>query len=83
MSNYKTWNKYPFSANGVEFISYINPAGSIAKKLSLIPLDVFNAMNQGAVEEFLGDPSLMSRNEILAELEIVNAGYHEAYIDLV
>jgi hypothetical protein len=82
MSNYKTWNKYPFNSNGVEFISYINPKGSIAKQVSRVPVDVFNSMNQSCISEFMGDPSLMSRDEILAELEIVNAGYNEAYIGL-
>ena len=82
MSDYLNWDKYPFTVDGVNFVSYINPNGDIAPRVASVPRFVLDEMNIACVREIIGQVNNMSRDEILAELEAVNAGYENAYIGL-
>ncbi len=78
-TNYKD---YPFTANGVKFISRINADSPFAGSLAKLPTEMVTAMNVQAVSEMIGDASLFTRNELLAELERVNDGGTHAFIML-
>ena len=82
MSQFANWKSYPFTVDGVEFLSLIDPNGSMYKTIKKLPANVFNLMNEGAVREMIGKVSLMSKPEIQAELDKVNEGYSQAYIAL-
>ena len=82
MSNFANWKSYPFTVDGVEFLSLINPEGSMYKKITQLPEGVFVAMNEGAIRQMIGSVSTMSKSEIQDELDKVNEGYHEAYLAL-
>ena len=82
MSEFANWKSYPFTVDGVEFLSLINPEGSMYQKVSRVPTHIFNAMNEGAIRELVGKVSLMSKSEIQDELDRVNLGYSEAYLAL-
>jgi hypothetical protein len=82
MSQFANWKSYPFTVDGVEFVSLVNPNGTMYKQVSKVPAHVFNAMNEGAIRELIGKVSLMSKSEIQTELDRVNDGYSQAYLAL-
>lgn len=82
MTQPTNWQSFPFSVDGVDFVSLLNPDGSMIKRVSTVPPSVFVMMNQGAIRELIGKVSLMSKSEIQAELDRVNEGYSEAYLAL-
>lgn len=79
MSN-STYTDYPFTVNGVNFISRIYSHSEFVKTIENLPEGVFVHMNQQAVEELMGDPSLLTKGEILSELERLNNGGTHAFI---
>lgn len=83
MSDFTKWEKYPFTVDGVDFVSLIKPNGAIHKQVQKISSDVFISMNQGAIRELIGKVSLLSVEDINKELDRLNEGYSEAYISLV
>lgn len=82
MSQFANWKSYPFTVDGVEFVSLLDPNGTMYQQVSRIPASVFNQMNEGAIRELVGKVSLMSKPEIQTELDRVNEGYSQAYIAL-
>ena len=82
MSKFANWKSYPFTVDGVEFLSLINPEGSMYKQITKLPEGVFTTMNEGAIRQMIGSVSEMSKSEIQDELDVVNLGYQEAYIAL-
>ena len=82
MKDMTRWALFPFTVDGVDFVSKIDIEGSMYQKVSNVPTAIFNQMNEGAIRELVGKVSLMSRDEIQAELDRVNEGYQEAYIAL-
>ena len=82
MSQFANWKSYPFTVDGVEFVSLLDPNGSMYQQVSRIPASVFTAMNEGAIREIIGSVSTMHKSEIQAELDRVNDGYSQAYIAL-
>ena len=77
MTNY---TDYPFTTNGVNFVSRISNFSPFAGRLRALPTEVLNQMNIEAVSEMIGDVSLFTREELLAELERVNDGGTHAFI---
>jgi len=82
MIDKSNWESFPFSVDGVEFVSLLDPNGSMYQQVSRIPASLFSTMNEGAIRELIGKVSLMSKSEIQVELDRVNNGYSEAYIAL-
>ena len=82
MSQFANWKSYPFTVDGVEFVSLIDPNGSMYKTIQNVPASVFTLMNEGAIREMIGKVSLMSKSEIQTELDRVNDGYSQAYLAL-
>jgi len=52
------WVKYPFSVDGVDFISMLDPQGSMYQRVQTVPTAIFNSMNEGAIRELIGKVSL-------------------------
>jgi hypothetical protein len=82
MSQFANWVSYPFTVDGVEFVSLVNPNGAMYSKIKNVPATIFTAMNEGAIRELIGAVSKMAKSEIQDELDRVNAGYTEAYLAL-
>ena len=74
------YKDYPFVVNGVKFISRINANSPFAGRLAKLPAQVVTDMNIQAVSEMIGNASLFTRDELLAELERVNDGGTHAFI---
>ena len=82
MENPFLWKSYPFTVDGVGFLSLINPNGSMYKTIQNLPAGVFTAMNEGAIRSMIGDITKLTKHEIQVELDNVNKGYSEAFLAL-
>ena len=82
MSNFDNWVSYPFSVDGINFLSLINPNGDMYERIKNLPVALFNSYNEGAIKSLIGNVSTITRDEIQAELDRVNAGYSQAYLAL-
>jgi hypothetical protein len=74
------YKDYPFTVNGVKFISRINANSPFAGTLAKLPTQVVTQLNIDAVTEIIGDASLLTHDELLEELERVNDGGTHAFI---
>ena len=77
-----TYTDYPFTSNGVKFVSRVFADSPFANAIANLPIIVFQDMNMQAITEIIGDASLLSREELLEELERVNAGGTHAFVML-
>ena len=69
-----TYTDYPFTSNGINFFSRVYSHSEMAGVISSLPAEIFTSMNQNAIEELIGDPSLLSTPELLQELTHLNEG---------
>ena len=76
------WVSYPFSVEGVEFLSLLDPQGSFYPQVERLPAGIFTAENIRMVTEVIGNPALMTREELQAELDNVNLGASQAILAL-
>lgn len=77
-----TYTDYPFTSNGINFISRVYSHSDMAEMISRLPADIFADMNRNAVEELIGDASKFSTPELLQELTHLNAGGSGAFLML-
>lgn len=82
MIDKSNWKSYPFTVDGVEFLSLIDPNGSMYSQIQRVPAQVFSLMNEQAIREIIGSVSNLTKSEIQAELDKVNLGYSQAYLAL-
>jgi hypothetical protein len=82
MKDMTRWAMFPFTVDNVEFVSMVDIEGSMYQKVKQLPTGIFNQMNESAIRELIGKVSLMSTDEIQAELDRVNEGYQQAYLAL-
>jgi hypothetical protein len=82
MLNTDNWASFPFSVNGVNFVSKIDTTGSFYPTLSKMPTEMVDMINTQAITELVGDPTLMTTAELQAELDHVNAGASQALLCL-
>jgi hypothetical protein len=77
------WAKYPFSVEGVDFISMLDPQGSFYSQVERLPAGLFANENARMVNELIGNPALMTREELQDELARINDGASQALVALV
>ena len=77
-----TYTDYPFTANGVNFISRVYSHSELFEKIANLPAGVFAQLNQDAIRDIIGDPSLLTNDELVLELERINEGGSHAFIML-
>jgi hypothetical protein len=82
MLNTDNWATYPFTVEGVEFVSKLDPKGSFYPQVERLPAGVFTAENARMLSELIGNPALMTREEIESELQTINAGASQAIVAL-
>ena len=75
-----TYTDFPFTVNGVNFISRVYSHSEFLSRILSLPEGVFAQLNRDAVSEIIGDPSLLTTPELLQELSRVNAGGSHAFI---
>ena len=77
MTNY---TDYPFTSNGVNFISRINHDSPFARQLASMPRKIVDEINIDAITQMIGDVSLLTIEEVEDELKRVNEGATHAFI---
>ncbi|NDB60468.1 hypothetical protein EB001_18760 [bacterium] len=82
MLNTDNWASYPFSVEGVDFVSKLDPQGSFYPQVERLPAGVFTAENTRMVTELIGNPALFTREELENELATINAGASQAIVAL-
>jgi hypothetical protein len=76
------WVSYPFSVNDFNFISKIDPTGDMYPRVLGVGVEVFIEMNKDAILELVGNPLMMTIDELQAKLDFVNEGATQAFICL-
>jgi hypothetical protein len=76
------WAKFPVSVDGVDFVSVIDPSGSFYPQIVTMPNEVLTMFHEQMVHDVIGNPSLMTRDELQAELDAVNLGATQAILAL-
>jgi len=82
MLNTDNWVSYPFSVEGVNFVSKLDPQGSFYPMVERLLPGIFASENARAVTEIIGNPNLMTREELENELNRVNEGATQALVCL-
>jgi hypothetical protein len=75
-----TYTDFPFTVNGVNFLSRVYSNSEFMGMIKNLPMGIFEQMNRECVASIIGDPSSLTREELLAELERVNEGGTHAFI---
>jgi hypothetical protein len=75
-----TYTDYPFTSNGVKFISRIFADSPFAKQLKNLPEIIFQTMNMETIQQAIGDVSLLTKEELLNELARINEGGTHAFV---
>jgi hypothetical protein len=76
------WVSYPFTVNDFDFISKIDPTGNMYPRILAVGPEVFISMNKDAIRELVGNPLMMTIDELQAKLDFVNEGATQALICL-
>ena len=82
MLNTDNWAQFPFSVNGVNFVSKLDTNGSFYPQISRMPAAMVEMINRDAITELVGDPTKMTTEELQAELDSVNLGATQAILAL-
>jgi hypothetical protein len=72
------WAKFPVSVDGVDFVSQID----MDPQLVNMPSEVFQAFHADMIHSLIGNPALISREDLLEELEVINLGATQAILAL-
>ena len=75
-----TYTDYPFTAQGVKFISRVFNNSPMANQIAMLPESVFTQMNLQAITDLIGDASVLTRNQLETELEKLNEGWSTALV---
>lgn len=75
-----TFTDYPFTANGVNFVSRIYDHSPFSSTIARLPEGEFASMNIQAITEMIGDASLLTLAEIQDELNRLNENATHAWI---
>lgn len=76
------WVSYPFTVNGINFVSKLDPQGSFYPQVERLPDGLFTAENIRMITELIGDPTQLTAKELQDELDRVNDGASEALVVL-
>ena len=82
MLNTDNWISYPFSVEGVNFVSKLDPKGSFYSMVERLPAGIFASENARAIAELIGNPNLLTPEELEDELDRVNEGATQALLCL-
>ena len=82
MLNTTNWVKYPFTVNGVDFISMLDPKGSFYPQIEKLSEGVLTNWYGSMINDLIGDVTNMSKDKLQARLDEVNDGATQAILAL-
>ena len=74
------WKDFPFTANGINFISRVDTTHPIYNRINSLPAGAFEALNIQCVSEIMALDVEYTLEDLNSELERVNAGGSYAFI---
>lgn len=74
-----TYTDYPFTAQGINFISRVHSHSPFNKSIQSLPAGVFESMNIQAVSELM-NLLTFTLDEIQTELDRINEGGSHAFL---
>jgi hypothetical protein len=77
-----TYTDYKFTTQGVNFISRVYNNSPMATRIAELPAGAFVELNIQALNELIGNASVLTHNELIKELEQINAGGSTAFLML-
>ena len=75
-----TYTDFPFTANGINFVSRIHSDSPFLSRIKSLPEGIITQMNIQAVEDLLTIGKTYTLDEVQAELDRVNEGGSHAFI---
>jgi hypothetical protein len=75
------WLSYPFTYEGVEFVSLVSPQSPLLSRILSLPEGAFVTMNRGAIASLVGDT--LTREYIVEKLTEINEHASHAVLELV
>jgi hypothetical protein len=75
-----TYTDYLFTVSGINFVSRISADSPNHLTISRLPEGVFIQMNIEAVQQLIGDVSLLTLDEIQTDLDRLNEGGTHSFI---
>jgi hypothetical protein len=76
-----TWLAFPFTVNGVNYVSKVKPESSMAMRIALVPEPLFISMNEDCVRDLIGN--ITSQSLLVTKLYEINENASEAVIEIV
>jgi hypothetical protein len=76
------WAQFPFSVDGVDFVSLLDPNGSYYPQIVKMPTQMITLMNTECIREVIGNPTQFTVEELQDELDRVNEGATQAILAL-
>lgn len=76
----RTYTDFPFTVNGVNFVSRIYSDSPFLSRIANLPEGVFNSMNIQAVNDLITFGSTVTLKDIQESLDHINAGGTHAFI---
>ena len=80
ITNENGYVDYPFTANGINFVSRVFLDSPNIPAIERLPQGVFAQMNIEAISELIGDVSLLTEAELVSEIERLNEGGTHSFI---
>jgi hypothetical protein len=74
------WNEFPFSVEGVNYVSKIAKDSPFMSRIATLPAGVLDKLNVSAVLDCVGTG--LTRDEIVEKLQFVNESASHAVIEL-
>jgi hypothetical protein len=75
-----TYTDFPFTVDGVNFVSRVFNHSEFMATIKNLPAGIFEKLNSEAVRDIIGNPSQLTHDELLSEIERVNDGGTHAFI---
>ena len=75
------WNAYPFTYEGIEFVSLVSPESPLLGRILALPAGMFESINRNAIADLIGDT--LTREHIVEKLTEINENASHAILELV
>ena len=73
---------FPFTHKGFDFVSHVEIESNVYPQISNLPEGLFVTMNKGMIDELMTITENSTREEIISQLDHINAGGSYAFLRL-
>ena len=73
---------FPFTHKGFDFVSHVEIESDVYPQIANLPEGMFVSMNKGMIDELITITENSTREEIISQLDHINAGGSYAFLRL-